>query len=402
MSSLNPMPDESIYGFMFRMYLVNGLRKFERMLDTKGFFIFPPRVEPGTEYLFKTVKESEMFRLLETCHMYLHQGFQVSYLNHPFGIIEELRDFYNLNNMLDKSRVVFGNFPDRQRNIISVKVCLECIAESIKSNGFGYHKNLWLFYELCNLHNTPLTIINESTRGRTVKMLSKALEGNSDVENCSQWNISKLLAKGPRATISVRNHITPPDLFVMKCVLKKFMDELHVWRKEVNQENVREGTFSLVERKIGQSLHDFLHEVFKVDPSYFEKVFEKLGNKIKISDGLTQTGSLEKIAIKSNEISCCTCSYRDCLVNKDIVRFRRAQTILMRCEQSFSKLYTAMTCSNRYPEFCKLRSSSRRKALINSLSKTEKLMMINNQVDLNIECSLSTWVQSYPSRETEL
>tara|TARA_B100000700_G_scaffold92408_1_gene104349 strand:+ start:566 stop:1252 length:687 start_codon:yes stop_codon:yes gene_type:complete len=174
MSLVSIEDDESIFSFIYRLYLLNGVKKFDHLVNLKGFFIFPARVEFGTEYLFKKVNESQILQALEDSNRIINQGFDVNTFNHPFGLIEELKDFYHLS---EKQDIVFGRLVSRERYSVVIKVCLDCIADSLKTNGFGYHKLEWLFEKKCHKHKKPLIIINEGTRMRTVKQLKLALAG---------------------------------------------------------------------------------------------------------------------------------------------------------------------------------------------------------------------------------
>lgn len=167
---IQPMDDELINSFIFRILLFNSCQNFTGIIHNEGWRV-NPFMPCGYEYLLRDIHISKLVYLYENAHEY-----------------DYLFDYMRLNltskESFSKPFTLYQTFFSRKKDgkhdkqISLVKYCPECIKEQIKNKGFSYFKVEWSNSNYCEKHGCDIYTIDNKRDKFLFQELSNILSGN--------------------------------------------------------------------------------------------------------------------------------------------------------------------------------------------------------------------------------
>ncbi|ENM6583573.1 TniQ family protein [Vibrio alginolyticus] len=344
MLTLTPFPDESIYSYIYRLLLINGIRDFRGILTANGFKSYP-WMPKEYSYLLRDIKFEDLSPLYRSCRRYP----AIRYFNDPFEDIADCRRM-----LFEEGKSLFP------KETIPIRYCRSCIEQSIYENGVAYFKAQWTLGDLCIEHNQRLEKIDTDGASRLKSALSRAYKGdfNSITENKLTKNVSldsdlenddyDRVHIPPCARSFIASKIISSKLFYSDRVERLLFSESELDLK-LKHHFVNFGYRDSVRRNIEYILEDMLEERFDEFLSLLDEHME-IARVVAQKDGW---GSFERTVLKPVRRSCARC-----VIDPSLSGQCSAQNLIMITRN------TKMDLVHKEPSYCKgYRSEIRVKAM---------------------------------------
>lgn len=205
---LNIQKDELIHSFIFRMHIINGVKLFDNIISKDGRWTCHPRVRADSVNILESAYEIDIYNSLCSIKLSRTEKNSMQSAKTNYGY---LRYFYALER---KTYIPI-------HRCLKIRMCEECIKESIIKCGFGYFLSDWYSANYCTKHRIALIKIEPNDRADAVRLISSALSG--DKINSPNQAPAKINLRVEHVKSVSRNQATgtrKPITFIAPCAVK--------------------------------------------------------------------------------------------------------------------------------------------------------------------------------------
>lgn len=253
---------ESIHSLIYRVHYIYGILDVSNIITQKGLWRAFPYLSASSQRLYESVDDTKLLASLQDIEI---AWFSFSKFSNPFRYYFELKKFLNEEHCGSRS----------QRSGFSIKFCPLCINDSIKRFGYGYFKSLWIYQASCEVHKSPLLIIEDDSYSKSLIAIESILKGedvncrpctrddiaNKNASNCYLCRYQDLnespyaIAYAPCLIDRIR-HLVAERYFLAKDMKSKE----YYFEYELNRSSEIFGYFNEVRKEFAQEVEDFWSE----------------------------------------------------------------------------------------------------------------------------------------------
>jgi hypothetical protein len=351
---LQPMSGESLHGFLFRIQMVSGGVGFENLIDNFGLWYEFPQI---LDSMSNNLKSHRLQLLYDVVREHSITTKWYSSFETPFGHYEELKALFNKKQF----RAMYA-----KRKRFRIKYCEQCIAESLVQNGFGFFRTNWLINDVCQYHDTVLSVIKHNTHHRAIKAVLDAMRGNKPEVGHDKVNdlvISKKLMAAFDTTGFELGLLGPT---LMPCAQKLLKEQFNIIKRmrPYSDDDSLQGSEIFGRTK---QLYLLLKNKY---PKYFEPFFSKNLKYFTILKSYGEQTITERF-IKSQHKVCYDCDEIRCISNGRIVKFVKDDVLVQQCLKQY---HTLIFILEREYGILPHKKSGRK--MLNKISLSEKKMLI--------------------------
>lgn len=282
--------DESVQSWVFRLALLSGEYKYNSLIGIDGKWYSTPSLVKGCAFNLHLIPDLDLLRFLRRSGI---ANKKASMFDNPVDYIDQM-------SIINPS----NNSSSNAKGEITIRFCKECIAESIKKNGYGYFKAEWLSKIYCSNHGINLIELISKNRKSVVKELLQAFAGTPVIQSQTSVALDKDSHQYREAKTDFSYHIMP-------CLLNEF----YMWasRKSddalLKYEHLDFFYVNGVRKKISD---EYLHYKFIYFLEYYPKQLKEfLDRTVELKEykfGFRQKLSLSETLAKSRSKNCSKCS----------------------------------------------------------------------------------------------
>ncbi|HDR2621550.1 TPA: TniQ family protein [Enterobacter chuandaensis] len=210
-------PDETLHSFIFRVCMINGVEQFANLTDNKGNWRLNLKLNTQIRVFFMSYSDQDILTLCRNAGL-------IKKNTHTFGnpleYMSVLKNLYSIKG----NHNISGSHP--------IGFCIYCIRDSLKVNGYGYFRTLWMqkWINTCNTHKKSLTFCPALPAKRSHEVIKQILRGEYPTGCYSDYYFRTLIKETPPLNYVSINEISPgecnqPDYIYIATCLKNAIRE---------------------------------------------------------------------------------------------------------------------------------------------------------------------------------
>lgn len=326
LTRLRYLPDETLHSFIFRVCLVNGDENFADVTDLHVQWKEKLRLNVKIMKYFTQYSDNDFLTLMRNSWQARKK---VAIFDNPIEYMSEIK--YLLRRQ-DSRR---GHGHNHQ-----LKYCIDCIRESINTNGFGYFKSSWhyRFAEYCFIHDIPLTHYKKHGSLQNHEILKTIISGEHPV-GCYiiLLNYRPLKERQPSLTDTgtLVERTLPYDhsefIFVSACLRAEIENFIRTYPNDLPKMALISDTFNktTIRKPYNESYLFKNYILSKILRCFFEENFQPFmtfwkenTSKTVLYCGVVKTTDvIEYIYIYQNTEKCNMCKHLSCPVKTQLINY---------------------------------------------------------------------------------
>lgn len=298
---------ESIQSIIYRTHLLNSITDFANILDKNGRWNRHPKIMDGTLWAYSNFCDRQILSILKK---QMIAKSRQDRLDEPAPYLLDLQYFYR--ERRDR------RIPNKEL----IRYCMDCVHESIATNGFCSFKVNWLNGRVCERHKRPLNYIPPNSRKDSLKCLNLIFQGVQPKECVNKFAVECYEPE------NIKNGSTKLSLHFPPCIQEEFL--YFIWKEMLltglDNENYQI-FFGLGFTKFKEGdldcYKDILKRAFFRFRHFKSNLLKKFSNEIylsveKVSTDCESTRGLTEAFVVCEKSNCDDCVYFSCLKNTSI------------------------------------------------------------------------------------
>lgn len=299
------------------MHIINGVKSFDNIISKDGRWTCHPRVKSDAVKFLETAYETDIYNSLCNINLSRNQTNPLRSAKTNYGY---LRYFYALER---KTYIPI-------HRCLKIRLCAECIKESIIKCGFGYFLSDWYRASYCTKHHNALIEIEPNNRADTIRLISSVLSGEK-INNCTEAktkinlsaaNIESVGKNQKTITRKPIPYIAPCSVKVMmRFVLRQGVAAMNTVITYKQIESIKEN-IEANSRIKGIAEGPLFHFLQNNDFRGFKNHWEKSTEHAQVDFGVFKKGKLMETIIKDKNLDCkhcdLDCDYAPFVSSKDL------------------------------------------------------------------------------------
>lgn len=211
-------PDETLHSFIFRVCMINGVEQFADLTDNKGCWRFNLKLNAQIRKFFMSYSDRDILTLGQNSGL-IKKNTHI--FGNPLEYMSVLKNLYSIKGSYNN---ISGSHP--------VGFCIDCIRDSLKVNGYGYFRALWIqkWISTCNFHKKPLTFCPALPARCSHEVIKQILRGECPLGSYNDYYLSSLIKDTPPLNLVSINETSPgeynkPDYIHIATCLKNAIRE---------------------------------------------------------------------------------------------------------------------------------------------------------------------------------
>jgi hypothetical protein len=282
--------DESVQSWIFRLVLLSGEYKYDSLIGINGKWYSAPSLVRGCAFNLHLIPDLELLCFLRKSGI----------ANKKASMFDNPVDYIGQMSIVNPSNYYSSN----AKGQITIRFCKECIAESIRENGYGYFKAEWLSKIYCSNHDINLIELISKNRKSAVTELLQAFAGVPVIQSQTSLALDKNSHQYRKAKTDCSYHIMP-------CLLNEF----YMWASRKSDDVLLKYEYLdfFYKNGVRKNISDqYLHYkfIYFLD-NYPKQLNEFLDRTVELKEhkfGFRQKLSLSETLAKSRSKNCSKCS----------------------------------------------------------------------------------------------